>query len=88
MMECLGLLLISGTRVFLVTLSVSTGDTAMLARRPGLVAADRVPLVCGEDAALRDARRRRDEVLRWSIPPVRDGSYLDSFQPATKLFLH
>lgn len=68
MMECLGLLFMSGIRVFRATLSVSTGETAMLARLPGLVAADLVPRVCGDDAALRDARLRRDDVLRWSIP--------------------
>lgn len=65
-MECLGLLLISGNNVFL-TLSGSTGLTAILALLPGLVAADLVPLVWGDAAALREALLRREEVLRCSI---------------------
>lgn len=66
MMECLGLLFISGAKVFL-TLSGSTGLTAILALLPGLVAADLVPLVWGEAAALRDARLLREDVLRCNI---------------------
>lgn len=64
--ECLGLLLISGAKLFLI-LSGSAGLTAILALLPGLVAADRVPRVCGEAAALREARLRRDDVLRCNI---------------------
>lgn len=76
MMLCLGLRLTSGRRAFLEARSLSTGDTAMLARRPGDVAADLVPRVCGDDAALLDALRRRDEVLLLNIglpysPPTR-----------------
>lgn len=44
--------------------SPSTGDTAMLALRPGLVAVDLGDRVCGEEAALRDALRRLEDVLR------------------------
>lgn len=64
---CLGLLLISGTR----ERGGSTGETAILARRPGLTAPeaepDRGARVCGEEAALREARRRRDDVLRCNM---------------------
>lgn len=47
--------------------SPSTGDTAMLALLPGLVVVDLGDRVCGEEAALRDALRRLDDVLRCSI---------------------
>lgn len=67
MMLCRGLRLISGASMLREARSLSTGDTAMLARRPGLVAADRQGRVCGEDAALREARRRLDDVLLCNI---------------------
>lgn len=74
MIECLGLLLISGAKLFLA-LSGSIGLTAILALLPGLVAADRVPRVCGEAAALREARLLRDDVLRCNISNVFHCSY-------------
>lgn len=64
-MLCLGLRFMSTAATPLC--SPSTGDTAMLALRPGLVVVDLGDRVCGEEAALRDALRRLDDVLRWSM---------------------
>ena len=66
-MLCLGLLLMSAIKVFRAVLSPSTGDTAMLALRPGLFAEEWGVLVCGDEAVLLEALRLREDALLCNI---------------------